>query len=155
MNLEKFNKLSEFEQRVAIAQDVIARIESKKVSQKRGSYLVYKSAGKPLSQIYQMSAQKFLKENKCYVCAKGALVMSWVAQFNHYKFGQIYDSPCIREIEQIFSQSMRNAMECAFEGWVNHILGLNFKNRKMSLKSVMKNIVKNKGYFKVQGQVFF
>lgn len=163
MNLEKFNKLGKNAQRVHIAKDVLKRISLGKFRSLRGLYSqIGNFDWKNADSWSHLSAKKVLDENDCAVCAKGALVMSWCAQFNSKTLDEVYRKSAIPEVSDIFSRNMRNAMEAAFEGFGREfyisnnfgcetVVGL---KKPWSLRRVMQNIVDNEGNFKYNGVVY-
>lgn len=140
---KKFDAMTNARKRVAIAKDVLLRLKLKKISQKRGAFLITKEMEAIFNsnqhdkgrRLYKGDGQSFVEENKCEVCAKGALVLAWVANFNKLKVGDIYDRACTDGIREIFPSPMRDAMESAFE------------YGRWPLSTVMKWIVKHKGDF--------
>lgn len=162
---QKFDRLPAKEQRVAIAKDVIARLDAGKFKTLRGSFSLITKDGKDFStwgKDRELSAKTVLQHNECQVCAKGSLVMSWVAQFNNKTIGQVYNRPIIPEIAAIFPQDMRDAMEGAFEGmvkiiaqdWPKSSIVLHAPKKVWSLRKVMNNVIRNGGEFHYQGYKF-
>lgn len=153
----QFNKLSNPEKRVLIAQDVVAQLEAKKFVQKRGSYFEFEVPDKklhhyelvkgerysPLDDCYadsrKESAQKLIKDSTCYVCAKGAAICSFVQKFNEKEISELHEDD--DDLAEIFGHNLWQELERHFEGWDG--------NSQKSLKSLMNNIIENKGFLKI------
>lgn len=166
MKLSQFNRLTNRTKRVKIAQDILARIAAKKFISRRGQYSdVCSISDKVLEENKYNSAQELIEDKSCAVCAKGALVMSWVALFNNKSIQEVIGQEEIAEINDIFPKTMRDAMEAAYEGYAVMLPGArywetplmppkHYGEKKWSLTKIMQNIVDNKGRFKV-GNYFF
>jgi hypothetical protein len=113
-----FDNLSIIEKRKAIAKDVIARLKSKNLVPINGELVIM-----TLSSITD-SLQTQINNNKCKVCAKGALICSWIGNFNRYEDLSKFDydlnnrSNYPAELLEIFGRDMLDRMEAAFEGEV-------------------------------------
>lgn len=160
INAKKFHRMSAAEKRVAIAKDVLARLAAKAIEAKRGiflepvsrtltaavegSYVKDRFTGyedfhypdpKIAHAVKSIPGQEFVETNRCAVCAKGALVLSWAANFNKVTTGQIWNKAVVNGLAGVFPKKMRDEMEDAFE------------YRSWSLSRIMKNIVVNEGKF--------
>jgi hypothetical protein len=152
----KFNRMTNPQKRVAIAKDVITRLDAEVIVPKRGTYLLptnpeldrefhemkfdkygYLSPSAKALEIRESSGQEMVENIKCMVCAKGALVVSWAANFNEVTVNDVWNSNAanIRGLKSIFPRRMRDRMETAFE------------EDKWPLRRIMENIIKNKGKF--------
>ena len=160
---EKFDALSNSEKRVAIAKDVILRIYNEKIVSNVG-HLIGNSNSIENSDL---PIQEFFNKKPCHVCAKGALICSWVGNFNHYSKVNVlgfdmdlrYEQPRYPvELVEIFGREMLDNIELAFEqelySWhINHSeLRDNFDSDWESpyyedIQAIMENIIKNKGTF--------
>src|SRR5688572_29959312 len=93
----RFDRMLPRTKRLKIAEDVLARLKVGKIKPVRGKY--FEAANRQLAnkiykeqvQNYSFSAPKgllekdaktFVNEELCEVCAKGACMLSWVANFN-------------------------------------------------------------------------
>lgn len=151
LNKRAFDKLTKPQQRVAIAKDVLLRLEAGKIKPMKGAYMlptssdvrrkIYDSTVTDWGKVMNQNAQTFVEENRCSACAKGSIMLSWAAQFNKVPLSHIWNSgnkEKIRELDAIFPKGMWDAMEEAFESSL------------WSLKRVMENLITNKGSFKYQ-----
>lgn len=120
-----FNKLTRAQKRVAICQDVIERIEAENFEEHEGQIIqgeVLWDKSVPLKEA--------INENKCEVCARGAILCSWIGNFNRVKWDEIQSmfstaSTGIEEtytsknfppqILKVFGQRMLDRIEAAFE----------------------------------------
>ena len=171
----KTKRLTNPEKRVLIAKDVIKLIKADKIIIKRGRYFytgltpTYK--GKQLKDILP-------KIKKCEVCALGGLFYSYVSKYNNYEInydGLRYidemDDEMRDLLKDIFSVKQLRLIECAFEmidvenacksegySWktiqrakdYREYYDLQFKkDDDQALIHIMKNIISNKGVFKV------
>ena len=112
-----FNTLTKAQKRVAIAKDVIARIHAENLVENRGELI---------KNLYDVSTTKSLKDeinnHKCEVCARGAILCSWIGNFNKITEDDIRE--CVRcfrsndfpaEILDVFDREMLDNIEAAFE----------------------------------------
>lgn len=155
---KKFDSMTSDQKRVAICKDVIARLDAQKIVEKRGWYLApvdkkleslidygrripYFSEPTPKElsgkSILDGGGKEFVQENKCMVCAKGALVLSWAANFNEVRVRDIHqhDGSEIDGLTDVFPTEYRDAMESAFE------------EEHWSLRQIMNWIIEKKGRF--------
>ena len=163
----QFNKLPNNEKRVLLAQDVIAQIKAKKYVQNHGDYIQFhkKKAKNVTNKVFreelneqfehislmfdrQVVSEKFSNlsakycidsMDQCHVCAKGAVICSFVQNFNKRKIKDINAEDS--EIKEIFGDELWSAIEIQFE------------DEDKSLLSLMQNIVKNNGYLKIGGEL--
>lgn len=157
MTITTFNNKPANVQRMLVAKDIISRVEIGKFVAQRGTYSEIKNYDVYSSTGGNESAQKVLRTNKCAVCAKGALVMSWVAMFNNKTVADVLGAEEIDEVNRIFPRLMRNAMEAAFEKFryltVSHsgTIAFNDEPKRWSLRRIMENIIRNNGDFVFNG----
>lgn len=169
LNFEQFSTLSQMEKRVAIAQDVIARISAGKIQAIQGSLFQSKSG----LNNDKTSLQQSFNQNLCEVCAKGGLICSWVGNFNKYNdiydFSEDVEQGYPAELIEIFGKKLLDAIEVCFEGktypWHNEefdeyikdnidfrnipTLFNKYKNNSNRLKAIMQNIIDNQGILEV------
>lgn len=167
---EKFDALSNAEKRVAIAKDVILRIYNEKIIASPGSLF----GDTESIADSELTIQEYFNEKPCSVCAKGALICSWIGNFNHYskldviqfdmdfRSGSWLDDPSYirypKELLDIFGREMLDDIELAFEqelfSW--HINYSEFKDDFESdwdspyyedIQAIMENIIANNGEF--------
>ncbi len=155
LNKEEFDALPANLQRVEIAKDVIMRMESNLLTGRQGNLLTsgiidfYDSIGDP---------QDFFNspDNRCSACAKGALICSWVGNFNSTSWRSVHsysykvESGFPDELISIFGYEMLDQIEVEFEGkkhaW-NHTpkaVGCDYSG---NLYAIMENIIENNGEF--------
>ena len=126
MNQEEFNKLSINEKRVAIAKDVIIRINNSNFIEKRGNILQGEIEDYKYSRT--LDPKNAINTKKCEVCARGALLCSWIGNFNNVDwesldkigggFGSSYNSECFpSQLLEVFDRVMLDNIEAAFESY--------------------------------------
>ena len=171
---EEFNKLTRPEQRVIIAQDVLAQLAAKKFHPMRGNYCEIKP-GKDTKGVNtteradiddryifpaSLSAQALIQSAEaCYVCAKGAMVCAYVERFNKRTVGGMSCMSSDETMVRIFGDNMWSEIEAQFEGnrsyrknAVFNMMTIRQRNtpiKPKSMKSLMENVVKNKGFLKI------
>jgi len=140
---EEFNALPRRQQRVVIAKDAILQLSSRRYTEKHGVYFRTNSAS--YFSLENGSAKKFLtskaKENKCYVCAKGAAACSLIRLKNKATMEQVSDIAFdgSMSLKTIFGNNLWHEMEAMFE------------NLKISIKDIMQNLIDNGGRLKTLG----
>lgn len=162
INESDFNVLSDNEKRITLAKDVIERIKTQSLIQSQeGKTLDIVGFSNPRDNQCESLKDAF-NENKCVVCAKGALIVSWIGNFNKYGFEHYgkfdtnlkYGSFPI-ELIQLFGREQLDLIERAYEGtnysWYCDMV-YNMKNPpslyyKYNLHAIMKNIIENDGKF--------
>lgn len=147
-----FNALSTYQKRVAICKDVIERMENKLLSPKTQIFFTDKFY--PAWEA-AVTPQEYINTHACNVCAKGAIMCSWVGNFNKYNKAEVYrfselvhiaDASYPVELIEIFGKNLLDTIESAFEGYGTSILRT-FPRRdsKEMLHDIMTNIIKNNG----------
>lgn len=121
---EAFDRLSKNGQRVAIAKDVIARLNAKLVIPSGGKLFTLRTRNNvynAVKVICKSTLQEFVNENRCEGCAKGAMACSWIGSFNRwnalptsYQMGSHADYP--KQLLNIFGRDLMDAIEMAYEG---------------------------------------
>lgn len=155
---EQFDNLTPEQKRCAIAQDVIDRLDAN---------LMYGSQGKLVYVQTYLLGDLSLKdvinspEKTCYACAKGAVILSWIGNFNKYTFEDLGNFDCNISNEQypvelleLFGRTQLDLMEVWFEGirysWTCSEVW-NLGEPKLcyigNLRGIMENIIKNNGTF--------
>ena len=177
---EQFEKLKPRKQRVYLAQDVLEQLRIRKFVATTGVFIEeldyddYTRGAKlkkaiPLSSSAKKVLEKF---ESCHVCAKGALVCSYVLNFNEKIVGDIQNSNIYdnRELKNIFGEFLWNFIEALFEGNTVYVFAnsadpdeypivlgdneermYNDSGRAYSMESVMKNIIRNNGQLNYNG----
>ena len=170
----KTKQLTKPEKRVLIAKDVIKLIKAKKIVIQGGRYFQVGSRGRYIGKQLKDILPKI---PKCQVCALGGLFYSYVSKYNNYEIddeGLINinekDDEMRGLLNDIFSKNQLYLIECAFEQsdieancrWKysfdtitraeeyrdKHNLS-GYKDDDKALIHIMKNIISNKGLFKV------
>ncbi len=157
---KKFDAMTPARKRVALAKDVLLRLEMGKIKEKHGTYLspVKKGMDEKIRDgrsympenpanvaLAEMDAKTFVNENLCEVCAKGSIILSWAANFNELKLKRVLDASFLDQLEYIFPEGMWDSMESAFE---------NDPLLRWSLKQVMSWLIKHKGNFPYDGYLY-
>jgi len=160
INKTEFNKLSAAQKRVAIAKDVLLRIKKKNIKQYQGDFFLNKE------DIFEEldekdSIQDAINSSQCEVCAKGALVCSWVGNFNKVKkediesfeVNLVFEDAAPKGLVKLFGRDMLDSIEYNFEGedyaWTSHNALRKGYNKKYNnnLRAIMQNIIENEGKF--------
>jgi hypothetical protein len=155
---EQFDTLTPEQKRCAIAQDVIDRLDTN---------LMYGMQGKLVYVQTYFLGDLSLKdainspEKTCHACAKGAMILSWIGNFNKYTFDDLSGFDCNignesypEELLELFGRTQLDLMEAWFEGnlysWTcDEVWNLGEPNRQYegNLRGIMENIIKNNGTF--------
>jgi len=123
MKKEEFDKLSKIDQRKHIARDVLVRLNNNFTAMTGRYILVPKQAH--YSDWEAKEAQSFAQNDECAVCAKGAIVMSFIAMFNTFSGSDMRkiissdndNGDNDNVITEIFGKDLWDAVERAYEGW--------------------------------------
>lgn len=154
---KKFEALPANKKRKAICKDVLKRLKIGLIVPENGRFFreldSFERVGKP---------QKTFNKEVCHVCAKGAIMCSWVGNFNKYDWSEVLDFSeetsygyYPQELLEIFGREMLDNIEAAFERdsfpWhANRKLSRKYtKNNFQGMKEIMKYIVANDGEFPV------
>lgn len=174
MTTKQFNKLGKAEQRVLIAQDVLANIKSKVYIPKEGVYFDDSLLIRELGSNADIQ-QNFDKIKECEVCAMGSCLLSTIKFKDSITTTDLKDMPLHRTskesdlIVEVFSENQLALIETAFERrysteghWSSVIggvlttikevnkaikFGMKYANDTNKLIGIMKNIIKNNGTF--------
>ena len=167
MTKNQFNRLSKFKKRISVAKDVLLQLKLKKFVPSPGTYLEMR-----VDYEYDDSAQKVIQAApECEVCAKGALVCSYILNYNNATMDQVDDGiEDYPEMVEIFGESLWNIIEALFEGWKfdkdgeschsywevddEAMFPYNQNGKTYSLESIMKNIIRNGGKYNYNGIIF-
>lgn len=165
VQIEKTNKifksLSKAEKRMFIAKDVIDSIKAKKLIATPGTYVVVNKNYSTLINQDVLCASDTI----CNVCGIGALFVSKVKIDNNFN-SEIEGDEEIRDVlSTYFSRPQLALIEAAFEGWEVDYLDDDSDKLKLEEKcikfhnkykddgdrmiAIMKNIISNKGLFKI------
>lgn len=166
MDKVEFDKLSKYEKRVLIAKDILERIKLALINPRMG-HVIRKDAFTWCSTASAVQ-DKFNNET-CHVCARGALLASWIGNFDSFttkdimkvehcstskgfplKLVRIFGLQLMRAIEYGFEQSY--LFENAQDGWIKlsdeHAEAIlnTFKGHvELRFETIFQNIIDNKG----------
>jgi hypothetical protein len=156
-------KLTKSQMRVAIAKDALAQLRAEKYVATKNVYI----DDTLLHDLYAISKQEgdvsahpFLNNLKsCKVCAKGAIYLSTVRNFNDVTLVGFNDS-CVDKANSIFGEKNLFRIESAFERWkkedkkgretnskLNNFIN-KYPDKDVRLEKILLNIIRNKGVFK-------
>ncbi len=172
---EAFNKLTKAEKRVAIAKDVLAGLASGKLIADSGTYCEINRNEK--ADFETTNLQTLLKSktvDSCAVCGVGSLFVSLVKKTNKFNIGDgettlLFSEDIYAKLHAFFTDKQLALIECAFEGeeianeWnedgeelsgnelnkCQEFYDQNCDSDYGRLVAIMKNIIKNKGTFKL------
>ena len=152
-------------ERVLIAKDIIKQLQAERLvgmsgiyvrelKGKRGKEINYENELRATTE--NMDAQKLVRNVRCGVCAKGAIVIGMVDRFDQLKFSpgsivtdhleSIARSGDRAYVTQLFHPSMLNRMEDAFEDDWKSAYG----DDTDRLDAIMRNIIAGKGEFDIK-----
>lgn len=174
---EHFEKLSPAAKRVAIAEDVLERLHTGKLHSGKQGLIKFPERYESQLGAPGDSAQEIVNENICSCCAKGALMVSWVGNFNEVSFGELewfsYDlsnRSYPGALLDLFGREQLDLIEVYYEGRIIHstdrsvvasVLGEEvaakhyvfngqatiFTRYLYDLGAIMRNIIDNHGTF--------
>lgn len=146
-----FAELSRSEQRVAVAQDVLLQLDAQRLSAKADQYLGLRFRGRALNLacILADETTELILQNKCNVCAIGAVFVSLARRRGDVTFLDVQ----VTVVEgiagyttDVFSEDMLQGMEHYFE--VHDIRRrMRHLNDDGRLRAIMRNIIDNEGAF--------
>jgi len=123
LNEVEFNNLTLNEKRVAIAKDVIIRINNNNFLENRGQILT----GEVVIN-KNTNPKESINTKQCEVCARGALLCSWIGNFNNVGWDELseFDSKLNYSVNygsntfpspllEVFDREMLDNIEAAFE----------------------------------------
>lgn len=159
LNKIDFDALAPNEQRVAICKDVIARLNAQKIVPNHGNFFINRDI---VVSDSALTVQESINTKPCQACAKGALLCSWVGNFNNVErdglelVDEVTNSMfgIVPELVDIFGREMLDNIEAAFERdayfwhydeYATHEYAKAF--RDYDLKGIMQYIIDNGGEF--------
>jgi heat shock protein HspQ len=123
-----FNGLSPEQKRVAIAEDVLLQMKTKKIVPHSGTYFKIDDDG-DIDSDSQISLQKLLPRKTCQTCALGALFHSHIKYNNKVTFKDYYNDPIgdliTSKLKDYFIHEQLSMIEYAFEGFHGGIFDVN------------------------------
>lgn len=120
---EEFDNLSNKEQRISIAKDVLENLESRRIISSPGLYMA-SQAGAGFSNNYGPSfdLKTAIEENeRCHVCAIGAMTLSVVEAYNNISVEEC-ERDVTKPLRSYFDIEELALLEVLFEGSDNGIL---------------------------------
>ncbi len=150
MTKQKFDALTKTQQRVELAKDVIRQVEAGLFKPTHGIYFRGKKGRLATDrhcdtpEITERDVKEIinLPEQQCYCCAKGALVLSYVKNFNGVKSGDLDED--LAPLRNIFGDNFWDRIEGIFE-WDNPIQDSGKESATKELSLVMKEIIRTNG----------
>ena len=143
---KKWEKMSRAERRVAVAKDVIIRINAGRMQAGHGGYI--SGPGHGGGVLSKSRANRLAKE--CVVCARGGLMLAKVAKFNCAVYvGELNDSfSTARNLADCFTEAQLWSIESAYEcyNWMSPMSDIADPNDR--LLAICQNIIDHKGTFK-------
>jgi hypothetical protein len=141
ITLAQFTKMNKKRRIVFLAKDVLKQLEAEAFIASNGTYLTLRNRQKNvvyMSENKGKSVKTLLERpgNHCYVCAKGALVCSYVKKFNGVLAEDLQISEN-EELRNIFGPDLWHNIEMLFEG--------SSRYERHSLQMIMEHLIKNKG----------
>lgn len=155
-----FEKLRKQQKRVAVARDVIARLELGTIKATPGTYLALKSATLDMCNTPESRRlDKILNKEPCEACAIGGAFTAYVGIVDGLSLDRMratvrlnkgitnFGEDDLREkLGEIFGSHELDTIERAFEGWSwGEVFSQAPKER---LVAIMKNIIRHRGYFR-------
>ncbi len=167
LNKKVFDSLTRKEKILAICRDVIIRLDSELLKDFHGSLCrnIHVDTEWPSKS---KEVQEFINQNECAVCAKGAVMMSWVVNFNNTTLCELQSAShnlvrndtYPKELVEIFGRAMLDDMELAFEcefySWHHHKypaytsawderVAFEQNGEEWTIREIMENIIFNDG----------
>jgi len=158
----KWAKMTKRERLVAVAKDVLYRLDMGAFRAKTGTYL--RDDGHtytPIRGNLGDDARDKLAKQPCVGCAKGALLYSSIMLHNQVKMGQldgwkpyhtgkaqlnVTSNICVNNLKDVASCRTLNAIEDVFEyDWLD-----DYEIDNDRLRAIMETIILNKGFFSEQ-----
>lgn len=154
----KFNELTKAEQRVVIAKDLIARLQTGKFHPSPGIYL---SVWDDYDDDPDAQVQTVLKGKECEGCQLGGMFLCAVDHYNRLKVGDTNLEHMDRldasaYLKRWFDMATLIEIEAAFEGWDDgedsgnkgdYTAWACDRDPEERMILIAKNIIKNKGRF--------
>ncbi len=178
METKTFNQMTRAEKRVAIAQDVLKQLRTKKYVAERDLYVSVEFKGDTdnnWNARFDDVKSNIHKVKECRVCAIGSCIVSATRLGNTLTFREMEDErdPKTRKLlAKAFTQKQLYLMESAFELNINSMytlsqgyaygpntktedeavkarnFGYKYNDSTDRLKAIMRNVIKNNGEFK-------
>jgi hypothetical protein len=109
----QFIKMNKARRRVFLAKDVILQLELQHYRPGMGYMHVTDHGGE-----CEVSAKDVINDNTCHVCAKGALVCSYVRHVNNIEYGKLVGNVSQNvEMKELWGGARWAAIEALYEGY--------------------------------------
>lgn len=171
MSAEAFNSLSRAQQRVAIAKDVLARMDASLLIAGAGSTLNDDTRDLLREQPNSAAVRKAINAHSCTACAKGAMLLSWIGTLNSVEpkdaaeaMAGALDDSFPAPMVALFGHHLLNAIEVAYEQDTSYAFraatfdearalvdAFSEHLRPMRLRQIMENLIANDGDLMVSG----
>lgn len=175
MNQKEWNSLTVLEKRVAVAKDIIESVEKDFYIPTEGIYVHYNQNFKTKKEVSLKDVLRKKQVESCTVCALGSCFLSIIKFQNNYITKELADHNFTLDItskEQgkerqilrtVFTDYQLGLIESAFERTTTYAsrvindenlieqtldFGYQYFDSKERLIAIMKNIIKNQGFFK-------
>lgn len=139
-------------ERVAIAKDVLQQLGSNQLIAGHGGYVVFwrNPQNWDFYENHEKDpAQPIIDEIKkhCHVCARGALIISYVARHNKLSVRELSRQACRPNsvLGEFFDNDQLGLIEAAYE--LDEDFYDQYPNPQQRLIAIMENLVKNNGTF--------
>ena len=138
----QFTKMNKKRRIVHLAKDVLLQLASEKLIAEHGTYCSMTKRGRYINKFSRAFSKKSAQDiinaadTTCHVCAKGALICSYVSQFNGVVM-EDFNGAQNNDLDDIFGYEMWDQIEMLFEGmgdWQNH-----------DMEFIMNHLITNKG----------
>ena len=144
-NIQKFNKMSKAERRVAVAKDVIKQINS-------GLFTAASRYFAPKRRFMENVSEENLPSTSCYVCGIGAAAIAKTIKFNNFDFDNslreygLSQTDCHDALEDCFTTDQLNKIENWFE-CNSHYLPSTWreKSKENRMLCIYQSIIDNEG----------
>jgi len=144
-DIQRFNKMSKVERRVAVAKDIVKWINS-------GLFTAKSCYFKPINKDISNIVESDLPETPCYVCGIGAAAIAKTMKFNNYDFDnrsskyRFYRRDCYKALRDCFTKRQLEIIEDWFEGnSVNLQSSWLEKSKEDRMLCIYQSIIDNKG----------
>lgn len=162
MTTNRFNQLRPLTKRVFIARDALAQLKIGKYNANRGMDFTAILPPNTYDSQFDSAQEAIKRASQCTVCAKGALICSYVRNFNSLSVAYVERGGRDNTLKSLFGNSLWGTVEALFEGWSFDKYGdsdhneswdrkYNTKHKKYSMESLLKNIIRNKGKLNYNG----
>ena len=144
-DMQKFNKMSKAERRVAVAKDVIKQINS-------GLFTARSCYFTPKRRLMKNVFEENLPRTSCYVCGIGAAAIAKTIKFNNFDFdGSLREyglsqTDCHDALEDCFTTDQLNKIENWFECNTRNLPdSWRLKSKENRMLCIYQSVIDNEG----------